>query len=165
MRSEIRAVVVWAATVMFVAACGGSGTGATTANTPAPSPTPVPNVLAKAETVAGQSMTILVDTRGMTLYHWTTDTGANAGKINCVGGCASVWPPFVLPAGADKPVPGSGVIGTLTSLANPEGKGTQVLYNGWPLYFFSKDQAPGDTLGQGVAGKWFVVTPDQAANA
>lgn len=155
-----------AAVVMIAAgACGGSSPSTTTASTPTPSPTPAPNVLAKAETVAGQSMTILVDARGMTLYRWTTDTGANKGKINCVGGCAAVWPPFVLPAAATNAVPGSGVTGTLTTLANPEGKGTQVLYNGWPLYFFAKDQAPGETTGQGVGGKWFVLTPDQAPNA
>src|ERR1700694_4664318 len=150
--------------VMVAGACGGSGSGTTTASTPAPSPPAAPTVLAKAETVAGQSMTILVDAKGMTLYRWTTDTGANKGKINCVAGCAAVWPPFVLPTGASAPVPGSGIVGTLTTLTNPEGKGAQILYNGWPLYFYAKDQAAGDTTGQGVGGKWFVVTPDQAAN-
>jgi predicted lipoprotein with Yx(FWY)xxD motif len=146
-------------------ACGGSTPSTTAASTPTVSPTPVPNIVAKAETVAGQSMTILVDSRGITLYRWTTDTGANKGKINCIGGCASVWPPFVLPTATNNAVPGSGVTGTLTTLVNPEGKGTQVLYNGWPLYFYAKDQNPGDTTGQGVGGKWFVVTPDQAPNA
>ena len=155
-----------AAVVMIAAgACGGSSPSTTTAGTPVPSPTAAANVLAKAEMVAGQSMTILVDSRGLTLYRWTTDTGANKGKINCLAGCAAVWPPFVLPSGAANPAPGSGVVGTLTTLINPEGKGTQVLYNGWPLYFYAKDQAPGDTTGQGVGGKWFVVTPDQAPNA
>src|SRR2546421_2656523 len=153
-----------AAAAMIMAGCGGPS-GTTGSNAPAASPTPAPNVLAKAETVAGQSMTILVDSKGMTLYRWTTDTGANKGKINCVGGCAAVWPPFVLTGGATTPVPGPSVTGTLTTLANPEGKGTQVLYNGWPLYFYPKDQAPGDTTGQGVGGKWFVVPPDQAQNA
>jgi predicted lipoprotein with Yx(FWY)xxD motif len=169
MRPGIGAVVARAAAAMMVTiaagACGGSSPGTTTASTPVPSPTAVPNVLAKAATVAGQSMTILVDTRGMTVYRWNTDTGANKGKINCVGGCAAVWPPFVLPTGAANAVPGPGVVGSLTTLMNPEGRGTQVLYNGWPLYFYAKDQAPGDTTGQGVGGKWFVVTSDQALNA
>jgi predicted lipoprotein with Yx(FWY)xxD motif len=168
MHSGIGAVMARAAAatmLMIVAsACGGSGSSTSTASTPAPSPTAAPNVLAKAETIAGQSMTILVDSRGMTLYRWTTDTGANKGKINCVAGCAAVWPPFVLPAATTNAVPGTGVTGTITTLVNPEGKGTQVLYNGWPLYFYAKDQAPGDTTGQGVGGKWFVVTPDQAPN-
>jgi predicted lipoprotein with Yx(FWY)xxD motif len=122
-------------------------------------------VLAKPAMVAGQSMTILVDAKGMTLYRWTTDSGANMGKINCVGGCAAIWPPFALPAATTTAVPGPGVTGALTTLANPEGKGTQVLYKGWPLYYYVKDLAPGDTTGQGVGGKWFVVPPDQAPNA
>ena len=49
----------------------------------------------------------------------------------------------------------TGVIGT-TQRAN----GTlQVTYNGEPLYFYSKDAAPGDVNGQNVGGVWFVVNP------
>jgi len=151
------------AVLLFVAACGGSGSSST-ASTPAPTPTPQPpNVVATSATVAGASMTILTDDKGLTLYRWATDKGTT--KINCVGGCAAVWPPFVLPATSTKPVAGKGVTGTLSVLANPDGKGQQVLYNGWPLYYYAKDKAPGDTTGQGVGGKWFVVTPDEAANA
>ena len=32
--------------------------------------------------------------------------------------------------------------------------------NGWPLYYFSGDAAPGDTNGQGVQGIWWVLAPD-----
>lgn len=35
----------------------------------------------------------------------------------------------------------------------------QVTYNGWPLYYFSKDMAAGDTMGEGFKSYWFVVTP------
>ncbi|HZI44358.1 MAG TPA: hypothetical protein VFD53_04000, partial [Ilumatobacter sp.] len=37
--------------------------------------------------------------------------------------------------------------------------GTQATYNGWPLYFFAGDDAPGDTNGQGQGGVWYVVDP------
>lgn len=150
-------VSVW----FLIAACGGSSPSGTAATTP--SPTAAPNVLAQSETVAGKPTVILVDSKGMTLYLWKKDTGT--GKVDCVGGCAAIWPPFVLPAGTMHPVGGSGVTGTLTTLDNPEGKGAQVVYNGWPLYYYVKDKAPGDTTGQGVGGNWFVVTPDQAANS
>jgi len=149
------------AVLLLVGACGG-GSSATPASTPAPTHTAAPNVVATSAMVAGASMTILTDDKGLTLYRWATDKGT--AKINCVGGCAAVWPPFVLPAATTNAVPGTGVTGTITTLVNPEGKGTQVLYNGWPLYFYAKDQAPGDTTGQGVGGKWFVVTPNQAPN-
>jgi predicted lipoprotein with Yx(FWY)xxD motif len=29
-----------------------------------------------------------------------------------------------------------------------------------PLYYYIKDQAPGDTTGQGVGGVWYVLSPD-----
>jgi plastocyanin len=35
---------------------------------------------------------------------------------------------------------------------------TQVTYNGWPLYYWVKDQKPGDVTGQNVNGVWFVVS-------
>ena len=38
--------------------------------------------------------------------------------------------------------------------------GKQVLYNGHPLYTYSKDGDSGDAYGQGVGGKWFVATPN-----
>ena len=35
---------------------------------------------------------------------------------------------------------------------------TQVTYNGWTLYYFVDDAAPGDALGQGLGDVWFLVT-------
>jgi predicted lipoprotein with Yx(FWY)xxD motif len=29
----------------------------------------------------------------------------------------------------------------------------------WPLYYFAGDKAPGDTVGQGVNGVWYVANP------
>jgi predicted lipoprotein with Yx(FWY)xxD motif len=50
---------------------------------------------------------------------------------------------------------GSGVTGTLTSFARPDGT-KQVAYNGMPLYYFIADKKAGDTVGQGKGGIWFV---------
>jgi predicted lipoprotein with Yx(FWY)xxD motif len=51
---------------------------------------------------------------------------------------------------------GDGVDASLLgTAAHPAG--TQVAYNGWPLYFFSGDSSPGDTNGQGQGGVWYVV--------
>ena len=38
----------------------------------------------------------------------------------------------------------------------------QVTYNGWPLYHFGGDQAPGDRNGHGVGDVWYVVSPEGA---
>jgi predicted lipoprotein with Yx(FWY)xxD motif len=66
-----------------------------------------------------------------------------------------------MPDTATPPTGGAGVTGKLATVTDPNGK-PQVTYNGWPLYFFIKDKVPGDTTGQGVAGKFFVVAPDLA---
>jgi predicted lipoprotein with Yx(FWY)xxD motif len=154
----VRAAV---AALLIPAACGGSGTttsGASPAASPSPSPSPV--VITGTATVDSKSTTILTDTKGMTLYYFTPDKG---GKITCSGQCLASWPPLLLPSTSTKAVAGTGITGTLTTAANPDGKGTQVLYNNWPLYYYVKDTKAGDVTGQNVGGKWFVATPSLAA--
>ena len=68
---------------------------------------------------------------------------------------------LLLPSGVTQPTAASGINGTLGLLASPNG-GQQVTYNGWPLYTWVKDTAPGMTTGQNVGGKWFVATPSVA---
>ena len=146
--------------VVMAAACGGSGPSAASTPTPAPGPTPAPVVKTTTAMVAGKSMTILVDaSKGMTLYWFTPD---KAGQVTCTAGCLAVWPPLEMPDTTTKPTGDAGVTGKLATVTNPNGK-AQVTYNGWPLYFYAKDKAPGDTTGQSVGQKWFVVTPDLAA--
>ncbi|MDH5372750.1 MAG: hypothetical protein OEX97_07385, partial [Acidimicrobiia bacterium] len=35
-----------------------------------------------------------------------------------------------------------------------------VTYNGWPLYYFANDSAPGDINGQGLNDVWYVVSAE-----
>ena len=95
----------------------------------------------------------LVDAKGMTLYMFTKDTRTSSA---CYNQCATLWPPFTTngaPVGATGLTPS--LLGTIT---RTDGK-MQVTYNGHPLYYYSKDQKPGDILGQTFAGLWFVVSP------
>jgi predicted lipoprotein with Yx(FWY)xxD motif len=98
---------------------------------------------------------ILTDAAGMTLYRNTHESG---GTIACTGGCTSAWPPLLVTPGSSLPAAGAGVTGKIASIARPDG-GTQVTFNGAPLYHFSGDHQAGDTTGQGVLGIWFVVAP------
>ena len=157
-RRSLVAVFV-ACTAMVAVACGSSPTQSGTASTPAPTPTPAPVMKTATAAVAGKSETILTDPKGMTLYYYLPDKGA--GKVTCTGACLQAWPPLLLPTGVTEPTAGTGITGTLGLLASPNG-GQQVTYNGWPLYTWVKDTAPGMTTGQNVGAKWFVATPSVA---
>lgn len=97
---------------------------------------------------------IVVDGEGMTVYMFDNDTqGGDAST--CEGECAVNWP-AVTSDSEDPAVEGvTGEVGTITGV---DGE-TQVTLNGWPLYYFAGDSAPGDTNGQAVNDIWWVLTP------
>jgi len=94
----------------------------------------------------------LVDDKGMTLYLFTKDTPNTS---NCYDKCATAWPPL-LTTGA--PAGGASVDASKFGTTKRTDGTTQVTYNGWPLYYFAKDKAPGDVTGQDVGGVWYVVS-------
>jgi predicted lipoprotein with Yx(FWY)xxD motif len=99
--------------------------------------------------------TILVDGEGRSLYLFMPDA---QGTSTCAEGCVEAWPPLPGPAGA-----GTGADESLLGTSDRPDGSVQVTYNGWPLYHFSGDAAPGDTNGQGVGGVWNLV--DAEGNA
>ncbi|MCI0552151.1 MAG: hypothetical protein L0287_14465 [Anaerolineae bacterium] len=100
---------------------------------------------------------ILVDGEDMSLYVFMADT-QDGGTSACTGDCAVEWPPLI---SQGSPVAGEGVDATLLGTITRDDGSLQVAYNGWPLYLFADDTAPGDTNGQGVddGGLWFLVSP------
>jgi predicted lipoprotein with Yx(FWY)xxD motif len=96
--------------------------------------------------------TYLTDQAGRTLYMYTKD---DVGLSNCYDSCAAAWPPLMAQTGPALPPDLPGVVGTTQRTDG----GVQVTYNGMPLYYWAKDQKPGDTTGQNVGGVWFVVNP------
>jgi predicted lipoprotein with Yx(FWY)xxD motif len=96
----------------------------------------------------------LVDSLGMTLYIFTNDT---PGTSTCYSTCATYWPPLLTNG---MPVAGAGVTDSMLGTTKRTDGSVQVTYNGWPLYFFSKDKAAGDTMGEGVQSTWYVMNPD-----
>lgn len=148
--------------VVMIAGCGSGSSGGYGSNSNTGASSPPPSAAANAvqiqtatASVAGKSETVLADSAGLTLYYRTSDTPH---QVSCSGGCASVWPPLLAPSGA--PTGPATLTGTLSVLDGANGK--QVLYNGHPLYRYSKDVTAGDAHGQGLAGVWFVATPDLA---
>ena len=108
-------------------------------------------------TVKGQSMTVLTNAAGDTLYYLKSDTTT---KAVCTGSCAKIWPPL-LASGSAAPTSATTLTGALT--VQSSANGSQVQYNGHFLYTFSGDSAPGQANGQGFKGVWFVATPSLAA--
>ena len=96
---------------------------------------------------------IVTDGEGKTLYLFTKDTKDTS---NCYDKCATAWPPL-LTTGAPKA--GDGADAALLGTTVRKDGATQVTYNGWPLYYWIKDQKPGDATGQDVGGVWYVLSP------
>jgi peptidoglycan hydrolase-like protein with peptidoglycan-binding domain len=142
-----------------------SGTPTTTG---APQPTVAPTAPPTATTAApapGAEATVLVADSGLgkiltagngkTVYLFMPDA---QGAPTCTSACAQAWPSLIV-ADAGSVTGGDGVDASLLGTVDHPGKGTQATYNGWPLYFFSGDSAPGDTNGQGQGGVWYVLDP------
>ena len=98
---------------------------------------------------------IVVDADGMTVYMFDSDT-QGSGTSTCEGACATNWPAVTTDSEEAPAVEGvTGEVGTMTGV---DGE-TQLTLNGWPLYYFAGDSAPGDTNGQGQGGIWWVLDP------
>jgi predicted lipoprotein with Yx(FWY)xxD motif len=162
----IRPAALMAIGALLVAACSSAATPS-----PAPTATAAATVEATAtsgasptETSAGTTYTVNMSTNatvgnyltgedGKTLY---VKMGDSTTAPSCTGACLTNWPAFTLDTG-ETVVASAGVTGTLATFTRPEG--TQVSYNGAPLYYFKNDTAAGDTKGQGAGGVWSVAAP------
>lgn len=91
----------------------------------------------------------LVGARGMTLYTFDRDQ-AGSGRSVCNGPCATNWPPLFAEDGAAR--------GDWTIVRRDDGR-AQWAYKGKPLYYWIKDQKPGDRTGDGFNGVWRVARP------
>jgi predicted lipoprotein with Yx(FWY)xxD motif len=90
----------------------------------------------------------------MSVYFFTNDV-KDSGKSACVDTCVTMWP-AVTTSSATPSV--EGVSGSVSTITTADGK-KQVTVNGLPVNNFVNDKAPGDILGQGVKGVWYLVSP------
>ncbi len=89
----------------------------------------------------------LTDANGMTLYTFDADTG---GTPTCYDDCAAKWPPYL---GKE----GDAMKEGWTLVDRTDGS-RQWAYDGKPLYFYAGDKAKGDMTGDGMGGKWHIVS-------
>jgi predicted lipoprotein with Yx(FWY)xxD motif len=101
------------------------------------------------------SLGTVLTTDGFTLYRNSKDS-AKPSKSSCLGKCTATWPPVV----SDGPI-GTNVIdpSMMGTLRRPDGT-EQLTINGWPVYRYAKDIAPGTVTGQGVDGVWTAIGID-----
>src|SRR5205085_6651419 len=106
--------------------------------------------------------TIVVDSRGMTLYELRPETSHH---LLCTSSqCFHFWPPVKVSKNA-KLTKATGIKGKLGKLHR--GSFYQVTLDGRPLYRFSIDKKKGDAAGQGIVsfgGTWHVVKASAASN-
>jgi predicted lipoprotein with Yx(FWY)xxD motif len=145
--------------VVALAACGGSSNSSSSKK----STTSTAKKATVEVTTAKNSKfgTILVDSKGMTLYTLTD----NGQPVACSGDCAMVWPPLLLPTGTTKVTGSEGVKGLGTVAADG---GQLVTHNGAGLYRFSGDQSAGQANGDGInsfGGIWHVVSTSAGSKA
>jgi predicted lipoprotein with Yx(FWY)xxD motif len=104
---------------------------------------------------AGVTGNFLVGDQGRAIYVFANDT-QNGGTSACTDTeCISEWPPVVV---SGTPTAGTGVDATKLGTITRDDDTMQATYNGWPLYYYSGDTAPGDINGQGMESLWFLVS-------
>lgn len=98
----------------------------------------------------------LVDSKGMSLYYYKKDFPSISA---CINECLNKWPIFFTEKVAvQKPLREK----DFGVFVRDEGQ-KQTTYKGWPLYYFSKDEKPGDMKGEGINSAWYVICPDKFA--
>ena len=102
---------------------------------------------------------IVADPGGMTLYTWAGDT---PGASSCSGGCATAWPPYLV----DEDMAMNLMDPSMrVGIIERDDDTYQVAIDGWPVYYFVRDTAPGDANGEGAnafGARWSVIMVDPA---
>lgn len=94
----------------------------------------------------------LVDSKGMSLYYYKKDMPAISA---CINECLKKWPVFhTEKIAVQKPLKKK----DFGAITRDDGK-MQTTYKGWRLYYFFKDEKPGDMNGEGINKVWYVIYP------
>ena len=149
-------IIIASISLAAAAAIGGGVTAAaaTTSHAstrPAASQSAAATVRTVQATVGGKTETILVNSQGLPLYYYVSDTATTS---RVTGSPAALWPPVT----SASPT-ATGLSGKLSAINDVHG--SQVAYHGHLLYTFADDQA-GQVTGQGVQG-FFAATPGLTA--
>jgi predicted lipoprotein with Yx(FWY)xxD motif len=145
-----------AVAALAIAGCGGSSSSeSSSAESTSSGSEPAASTTSGESSVAGAEIsglgTVLVDSKGMTVYEFTVDKGTTS---ECYGECESFWHPVTT---SGKPTAGEGAMSADLGTTKRKDGTMQVTYKGHPLYTFSADKAPGEANGNESEGTWFVL--------
>ncbi|MBO9610933.1 MAG: cupredoxin domain-containing protein, partial [Paenibacillaceae bacterium] len=96
--------------------------------------------------------TFMTDGKGMSLYFFAKDP---ADPNACQAACLANWPVFYAERLQVPAALNAASFGVLTRADGAK----QTTYNGWPLYYFVKDKAPGDVNGEASGKVWYLAKP------
>jgi predicted lipoprotein with Yx(FWY)xxD motif len=139
-----------------VAACaGGEQNAAPPAQQQTNQQPPDPNQVKLIATNVGQLGQVVTDAAGMTLYRFDNDS-ASPPVSNCNDKCADTWPPELATSSTATL---DGIDQSAVGVILRKDGTKQITINGWAVYRYKQDKAPGDAKGQGLMQKWFAITP------
>jgi predicted lipoprotein with Yx(FWY)xxD motif len=161
---------------LVLAGCGtstvaGSAYSDTAANAKSSTAPPSPAMSPSARSSASDSKAlltvrktrlgyVLATASGYTIYWYARDHKGSS-RSACTGSCLLAWPPVTGVPVAATGVKLDGVLGEIT---RPGGL-VQATYNGYPLYTFTSDSAPGQVKGNDDAGVWHVIKEKASARS
>jgi predicted lipoprotein with Yx(FWY)xxD motif len=96
----------------------------------------------------------LTDAKGATLYWFKKDS---PGKSACAGPCVAKWPVYY----QEKVEPPEGLKEQDFATITRDDGIKQTTFRGYPLYYWSADEKPGETKGNNFNGVWFVIDPSK----
>lgn len=140
------------ATACGVSSSPGSSGAASAYGSPSQATASASAVTVALKTAQNSLGTILASAGGYTLYYYSADKPGSGASV-CTGSCATAWPPLT---GTVQAPPGVTLPGPLGVITRPGGA-KQVTINGYPIYLYSGDHAPGQVSGNGAAGEWHVI--------
>jgi predicted lipoprotein with Yx(FWY)xxD motif len=120
--------------------------------------TPTIAVAATTSTTATVISTAKNDKLGTILVSGNTVYTVKASKTACTTQCAKTWTAVVLPSGVSTATAGTGVDASKLGTKSTADGSLQITYDGKPLYWSTKDKAPGQVHGASDKwGKWAAV--------
>jgi len=146
-------IIVSTAVIIGAVACASTPVTAPPVQQQAPAPTTTPSIQVYTIGIANKAGIgdYLVDSKGMTVYYFLSDTYQQS---NATAAIVKVWPVFY----AANVIPQPPLLaGDFRAITRDDGT-MQSTYLGWPLYYYAQDQVAGDTKGQQFNNLWFVIT-------